>query len=79
MKVTLKTLRQRSGMTQYDVANDLKISMSTVKRWEEYETFPDYLSCIRLCELFDCHIDEIFFPDKLAENEEQKKINYTNQ
>lgn len=69
MKETLKTLRQKSEMTQYDVANELNISLSTLKRWEEYETFPDYISCLKLCELFHCHIDDIFFPDKLAKNE----------
>jgi len=66
IKFTLKDLRSNSGLTQLDVAKQLNVSISTFRRWEDYETFPDCISCMKLCEMYHCHIDDIFFPDNLA-------------
>lgn len=66
IKVTLRDLRENSGLTQLDVAKQLNVSLSTFRRWEDYETFPDCVSCIKLCEMYQCQIDDIYFPDKLA-------------
>lgn len=70
MKVTLKDLRENSGLTQSDVAKELNVSINTVKSWEEYKTFPDSFACLKMCEIMNCHIDDIFFPDKLADSEQ---------
>ena len=69
MKVTLKHLRENRGLTQLDVAKELNVSINTVKSWEEYKTFPDGFACLKMCELLNCNIDDIFFPDKLANSE----------
>ena len=69
MKVTLKCLRESSDLTQADVAKALNVSIRTVKSWEDYQTFPEGSTCLKMCELFHCHIDDIFFPDKLANSE----------
>ena len=70
MKVTLKHLRENRGLTQLDVAKELNVSINTVKSWEEYKTFPDGFACLKMCELLNCNIDDIFFPDKLADSEQ---------
>ena len=41
MKITLKAARVNAGLTQDDVARELRISKGTLVNYEKYRTIPD--------------------------------------
>lgn len=55
----LKHYRQKSGLTQSDVAEVLGIRQSTVAMWETGEALPRADKLPKLAELFNCSIDEL--------------------
>ena len=69
MGATLKTMRKRSRKTQSDVAKELNISIRTLQNWERNITFPDSVMFYKICELYQCQLDDIIFPDELAKSE----------
>ena len=69
MKLSLKALRANKNLTQTEVANKLGITKETLSSWERYKTFPDFIALKKLCEIYDCKLDDIFLPDNLAKNE----------
>lgn len=70
MKITLKAMRVNKGLSQTDVANALGITAKTLQNWEANTTYPDVLQYAKLCALYECGLDDIFLPDKLAKSEE---------
>lgn len=70
-KMTLKVLRTISGLTQEQVADAVKVNRITYSRWERYEAYPDVRQFFRLAEVFNCSLDDFYFPidtsQKLAE------------
>lgn len=55
--LSLKTLRQRTGMTQKDLAGKLQVSFQTVSKWENGIALPDITYLPGLAEIFDVSID----------------------
>lgn len=62
---TLKQFRQLAGLTQREVAKELKISNTTLCNWERGKSFPNQPQIEKLCVLYNCKYDSIdFAPSK---------------
>ena len=48
----LKKARQKSGMTQEQVAEKIMVSRVTVSHWENGKSLPDIVSLISLSDLY---------------------------
>lgn len=53
----LKSARQKSGMTQEEVANSIHVSRQTISNWENEKSFPDIISVILLSDLYEISLD----------------------
>jgi len=56
----LKSLRNKHGITQTELAATLKIHQTSVAAWETNRTMPDYENIIKLCTLYAVSIDSMF-------------------
>ena len=70
MKIKLKALRINKDMSQAQVAKALGITVRTLQNWESYTTSPTAMQLVKLSELYECGLDNIFLPDELAKSEE---------
>lgn len=70
MKIKLKALRINKDMSQVQVAEALGITVRTLQNWESYTTSPTAMQLVKLSELYECGLDNIFLPDELAKSEE---------
>ena len=48
----LRQARQRTGMTQEQVAREIHVSRQTISNWETGKSLPDVLSVIALSDLY---------------------------
>ena len=55
----LKEARQKTGMTQDQVAEKIMVSRVTVSHWENGKTLPDIVSLISLSDLYGISLDEL--------------------
>jgi transcriptional regulator with XRE-family HTH domain len=70
LKIKLKALRINKDMSQAQVAEALGITVRTLQNWESYTTSPTAMQLVKLSELYECGLDNIFLPDELAKSEE---------
>ena len=68
MKVSLKALRVNANLNQKQVSKIMEVSPSTLVSWENNYTAPDALKLSKLCSIYNCTMDDIFLPDKLAKS-----------
>ena len=68
MKLSLKALRVNANLTQADAAKKLNVSKATIMNWENYNTSPTAAQLIKLCDIYDCEMSDIFLPDELAKS-----------
>lgn len=71
MKVTLKALRVNKSMTQEEVASMIGVTKTTVGNWENGYNTLDAPTLLKLCTLYECGVDDIILPKKLAKREEK--------
>lgn len=62
----LQMLRQRAGMSQDALAEQLHVSRQAVSRWERDETMPETEKVVALADLFDVTTDELLRPQRRA-------------
>ena len=55
----IRTLRKRAGITQIDLANQLGISIATLRRWEAGETAPTGLKIPELAKILGVAPEDI--------------------
>lgn len=60
-KITLKAARVNAGFTQIAAAEQLGISVSTLKNWESGKTFPTKPMIDKICDLYGIGFDVLFF------------------
>lgn len=53
----LRTLREKRGMTQEQLAERMEVSRQTVSKWESGGSFPEMEKMMQLAELFSCTLD----------------------
>ena len=66
----LKSLRNRKGMTQKDVADKIGRTQQIIGHWETGYSQPDADTLFTLCDLYDASIDESFGFSKSTEFED---------
>ena len=59
----LRQARQRTGMTQEQVAREIHVSRQTISNWETGKSLPDVLSVIALSDLYLVTLDELLKGD----------------
>jgi transcriptional regulator with XRE-family HTH domain len=60
-KFTLAAARKNAGLTQKQVAEELKISNTTVVKWENGSSFPKPDQIMPICKLYNMNYDDIIF------------------
>ena len=56
----IKDIREEQGLSQQEVADELKISKATVSRWEHEISMPNAIYAIKLSRLLKVDLDTIF-------------------
>lgn len=56
----IRFYRERAGMYQSDLGRILGVSAQAVSKWEVGKAEPDQLAILKMCELFDCSVNQLF-------------------
>lgn len=59
MTVNIKKAREKAGLTQQDLANELGVGQSTVAMWETQNSLPRTDKLPALAKILGCTIDEL--------------------
>ena len=59
MTVNIKEAREKAGLTQQDLANELGVGKSTVATWETQKSLPRTDKLPALAKILGCTIDEL--------------------
>lgn len=62
--MSFKKVRERSGLTQNQIAAALNVDQSTVSLWESGKTQPRAKLLPSLAKLLDCKIDDLLGSDE---------------
>lgn len=62
IKISLAAARVNAGLTQVEVANDLRISKKTLINWEKGKARPSFATIRTLSNLYKMPVDNIFLP-----------------
>lgn len=60
-KFTLKTAREKAGLTQLEAANALGISVDTLSNYERGKTYPDVILIKKIEKLYQVEYNQIIF------------------
>ena len=55
----IKELRQKKGVSQYEMAEDLFMAQSSIGAWETNRNEPTIFNAILLADYFDVTLDEL--------------------
>ena len=61
-KITLKAARVNAGLTQEEAAQAINVTGRTLISWENGVTYPTVDKLLRLCNLYDVQVGDIFIP-----------------
>ena len=65
----LKEARINSGLTQEQVAEDIKVTRQTISNWENERSYPDIMNVIDLSNLYSLSLDDLLKgDDKMIEH-----------
>ena len=68
----LKEARINSGLTQEQVAEDIKVTRQTISNWENERSYPDIMNVIDLSHLYSLSLDDLLKgDDKMIEHLEE--------
>lgn len=73
-RITLKAARVNAGYDQKTAAKKLKVSNSTLGKWERGESFPNVDKAQEMCTLYGLSYNDILFLSK-----DSIKANYAEQ
>lgn len=60
----IKTEREKSNMSQDDLAKKMNISRQAISKWETGSSYPDIEKILKLSEIFNLSLDELVKGDK---------------
>lgn len=66
--MNLKGLRKRKGLTQNDVATQMHVDTSTLRRWEHGSNI-SMPNCVRLAKIYTVSLDDIVVASKKSREE----------
>ena len=67
----IKELRNKAGLTQKDLADQLHVTYQAVYRWENDDAEPSIGTLKEMCEILNCSIEELF---EIEKKEEQNPV-----
>lgn len=65
----LQYLRGTRDMSQAQLAHELGVSRQSVAKWEAEKSYPEMDKLVKVCDLFDCSLDELVRGDMAASAE----------
>ena len=71
MRISIKGARVEKHMTQKQVAEKMSVAKETISNWERGHTAPTAPQLLKLCELYNGNVSDIFLPDSLAKSEKK--------
>lgn len=73
----IKFLRKKSGLSQEDLAEKMRVSRQSIAKWENGSTMPDVIKCVELSVIFNTTVDALvnysFEKDAVNPQEEEGK------
>lgn len=57
----LRSLRKKSGLSQEELGIRLNIARQTISKWENGVSVPDAETLVKLAEILDVSVNELFF------------------
>ena len=75
MKYKIKEMIKKSGLTQKEIAEKMKIQQVTLSRWINGEKNPRLDNAYELSKILNCKIDE-FIEESPPDNEEDEEIRH---
>ena len=64
LQISLAAARVNAGLTQEDVAKEMKVSKNTIVNWEKGLSEPTVTQGRELSKLYNMSLDNIFLPTK---------------
>ena len=64
--ISLEAARINAGLSQRDAAKSIGVNVGTLSNWENGKTYPDIEKFRRLCEVYGCPADIVFWGKKFA-------------
>ena len=64
LRISLAAARVNAGMTQADVAKEMRVTKNTVVAWEKGASEPKMSQARQLSDLYKIPLDNIFLPCK---------------
>lgn len=56
----IKSLRERAGLTQLELATALNVRQASVSRWESGDSMPSADKLPELAKIFGCRIEDLY-------------------
>ncbi|MCI5697985.1 MAG: helix-turn-helix domain-containing protein [Clostridiales bacterium] len=73
--VKLKEARLQAGLTQEDVAEEIRVTRQTISNWETEKSFPDIVNVIKLSALYNISLDKLLKEDEKMIEHLEKSTN----
>lgn len=70
----IKEFRNKAGLTQKDLADQLHVTYQAVSRWENGDAEPSIETLKEMCVILNCSIEELFEMEKKEEPKGEEKI-----
>lgn len=70
----LRTLREKNGMTQQTLAEQLYVTRQAVSRWECGARYPDLLMTRKIADIFAVSMDELLSGEEVKRDMEKEKL-----
>ena len=61
MKISIRAARINKGLSQEKAAKELKISVSSLQKYESGKISPTLETCMKMVELYQIPLDNLFF------------------
>ena len=74
----IRELRLKAGLTQKNLADTLYVTYQAVSRWEKGDTEPSFDTLKKMCEIFNCSMDEMFDFNKPLDEDNESLIAHNN-
>ena len=60
---SIRFYRERAGLYQSDLGRMLGVSAQAVSKWERGKSEPDSTCIMKMCQLFECTVNDLFGSD----------------
>ncbi len=64
LQISLAAARVNAGLTQADVAKEMRLNKQTIVNWEKGKVIPKTAQLEMMCRIYKISADNIFLPQK---------------